>query len=125
MSDSAEENKFEGRNMPGTTFHNVNLGNAHFDDVNLSGAIFHDINFSDVAFSAAQMGGATFKHIGLPRDAKGTQRGLAFENAELNGSAFVDCDLRDVKIENCTLDGMTIDGIAVADLLAAYKTREL
>jgi len=110
--------------MPGSRFHDVNLAESVFDDVNMSKVRFHDINMSDISVSAVQMGGATFKHIGLPPGSKGRQRPLAFEEADLNRTKITRCDLANVRIRDCNLKGMTIDGLVVTDLIEAYKRRK-
>ncbi len=107
--------------LTGSRFEDVCLGDAEFDNVNLAGARFHNINFSDITVTAAQIGGATFRHIGLPTDAEGKQRPLLFDEADLNGTRFVRCDLSGVEVLGCNIDGMKIDGILVADMLAALR----
>lgn len=70
------------------------------------------------------MGGTTFKHIGLPPDENGhqdKQRGLSFNECDLNDSVFVKCKLSNVEIKDCELDGMTVDGKLVTELLKFYK----
>ena len=100
------------------------LAQAEFDDVNMTKAQFHNINMSDIAVSCVQMGGAKFKHIGLPPGSKGKQRPLSFEEADLNGTTISKCDLSNVKIVNCNVEGMTIDGVPVTKLMAAYKQKK-
>jgi len=112
--------EFDDVNMHATRFNNINLGEAQFENINLSKSKYHDINFSDVEFSAAQMGGTRFKHIGLPPGSGGKQRTVTFEEAHLNDSVFRKVDLSNVQIIDCNITGMTIDGILVSDLLAAY-----
>jgi hypothetical protein len=63
----------ENANLAGSQFHKVNLSEADFNDVNLSKARFHNINLSDVTITAAQIGGATFRHIGPPPCKEGGQ----------------------------------------------------
>jgi uncharacterized protein YjbI with pentapeptide repeats len=70
------------------------------------------------------MGGATFKHIGLPPGSKGKQRPLRFEEADLSGTTISKCDLSDVRIEKCNIQGMMIDGISVTYLVAAFKQQK-
>jgi hypothetical protein len=106
--------EFEDLNMTGSTFKNINL----------SGATFYDINFSDVTFSAANMGGTFFKHLGpMPdKDSKQErQRLVTFEEAMLCDSTFHWCDLSGVKISECNLDGMMIDGVLVTEMIEAWK----
>ena len=106
--------------LTGSRFEDVCLGDAEFDNVSLVRAKLHNINLSDITVTAAQIGGATFKHIGLPPGSTGKQRPLRFEEADLNGTTILKCDLSGVKMEKCNTDGMTIDGIPVADMMAAY-----
>ena len=87
----------DNANLAGSRFHNVNLSNSAFDDVNLSKTTFHDINFSDITITATQLGGAIFKHIGLPPGSTDKQRPLKFEECDLNHSTIRNCDLRDVE----------------------------
>ena len=113
-------------NLSGSRFHDVNLSGADFNDVNLSGARFHNINLSDIRVSAVQIGGATFKHVGPPPDKDGNQarqRPVRFEEAVLCDSTFRKVDMSNVRIIDCNIEGMTIDGILVTDLLKEYKRK--
>lgn len=108
----------------GEVFRNVDLSGSEFENVNLSRTKMHDINLSDVSVSAANLGGAHFKHIGPAPDASGKQerqRPVTFEEAQLCDSTFRKVDLSNVKVVDCDLKGMTIDGVLVTDLIAAYK----
>ena len=109
----------------GSGFHDVNLADATFEDVNLSRARFHGVNLSDVDISAAQIGGATFKHIGLPPGEDShdqRQRPVTFEEMTLCDSTFRRVDLSNVEIVDCNIQGMTIDGVLVTDLLLAHQS---
>ncbi len=114
----------ECADLSGIKFHNVNLSGAVFDDINLEGAAFHNINMSDVRFSAMQIGGSSFIHIGLPTDDNGNQgkqRGVGFEEVHLNDSTFKRCKLTNVKIVDCEIDGMEVDGVPVKEAIEVYK----
>lgn len=118
----------EHADISGSSFHDVNMAGADFDDVNLGGARFHNINLSDIRVSAVQIGGATFKHIGPPPDADGRQerqRPVVFEEAMLCDSTFRKVDMSNVKIIDCNIEGMTIDGVPVADLLAEHRKKRI
>ena len=113
-------------NIAESEFQDLNMAGARFTNINLSQARFHDINFSDVQFTAAQIGGTLFKHIGPPPDKDGKQarqRPVTFEEAMLCDSVFRKVDLSNVKIIDCDLAGMTINGILVTDLLNEWKKR--
>jgi uncharacterized protein YjbI with pentapeptide repeats len=117
----------EHADISGSTFRDVNLAGAVYDDVNLGRARFHNINLSDVTVTAAQIGGATFKHIGPPPDKDGhqaRQRPVTFEEAMLCDSTFRKVDMSNVKLIDCKVEGMTIDGVLVTDLIAAYKQKQ-
>jgi uncharacterized protein YjbI with pentapeptide repeats len=114
--------------IPGSVFRDVNLAESEFENVNMSKARLHDINLSDVSISAANLGGAHFKHLGPAPDASGKQerqKAITFEEAMLCNSTFKKVDLSNVKIIDCNLQGMTIDGVLVTDLIAAYKNGKL
>jgi uncharacterized protein YjbI with pentapeptide repeats len=118
------KSQFQDVNLARAEFDDVNLGEASFNNINLARARFHNINLSDISVSAAQMGGAHFRHIGPPPGPDGKQerqRPVTFEEMMLCDSTFRRVDLSDVRIVECDTTGMTIDGIAVADLLAAYR----
>lgn len=82
-------------NLEGAVFHNVNLSNARFEDVNLSGVAVNYFNGSKLRFSDGALCDAT----------------------------IVNCSLSGLAVVDCKLDGMTIDGIAVSDLMAHWTTR--
>ena len=116
----------EHADISSSEFHDVNLSGADCDDVNLSRARFHNINLSDIQVSGVQIGGATFKHVGPPPDKDGKQarqRPVTFEEAMLCDSTFRKVDMSNVKIIDCNIQGVTIDGVLVTDLLKEYKTR--
>ncbi|MBC7617518.1 MAG: pentapeptide repeat-containing protein [Candidatus Saccharibacteria bacterium] len=114
---------FEMVNLEGVSFQNANLGHAKFQDINLGGATFNDINFSDVVFSMAQLRGTVFKQLGLPPGSPEKQRGITFEEDDMNDSVFSDCNLQNARIEKSNTTGMTIDGVLVSELLASYAER--
>jgi uncharacterized protein YjbI with pentapeptide repeats len=113
--------RFENANMAAVAFDNINLAGATFENINMSGTKFHDINFSDAKIEAAQIGGATFRHIGPPGEKPARQRGVTFTEMQLCDSAFEKVDLSGVRVTNCNLAGMTIDGVLVTDLIAAHS----
>ena len=110
--------------ISGSSFRDVNLAESEFENVNMSKTTMRDINLSDVSISAANLGGAHFKHLGPAPDTNGKQerqKAVTFEEAQLCDSTFTRVDLSNVKIIDCNVKGMTIDGVLVTDLIAAYK----
>jgi uncharacterized protein YjbI with pentapeptide repeats len=73
------------------------------DDADLSGSTFTNVNLSGVAFHDVNLSGATLREANLT--------GLRISQANLRNAAIVDSHT----------DGMTINGIALADLLAAWR----
>lgn len=73
---------------------NADMRQSHFDDVNFSASRFHNINFSQT----------TFSHLNMSD--------VVIEDACLAGVAIRDCR---------GLESMTIEGIAVSELLAAWR----
>ena len=119
--------RFEDVCLGDAEFDNVSLVRATFENVNMSGTRMHDINLSDLDLSAANLGGAKFKHIGPPPDKDGKQerqRPVTFEEMMLCDSTFRKVDMSNVRITECNTAGMTIDGIPVADMMTAYKQRK-
>lgn len=111
-------------NIADSEFEDVNLQGARFTNINLSKSRFHDINFSDVQFSAAQLGGTVFKHIGLPHGHQNErQRPVTFEEATLCDSVFRKVDLSNARIIDCNIEGLTIDGVLVSELLKAHRQK--
>ena len=110
-----------------SVFTDVDLAGSVFENVNLTKVRMHNINLSDLDLSAAQIGGASFKHIGPPPAKDGKQerqRPVTFEEAMLCDSTFTKVDLSNVKILNCNMEGMTIDGILVTEMMGAYKKQQ-
>jgi hypothetical protein len=65
-----------------------------------------------------------FKHIGPRPDKDGKQerqRPVTFEEGMLCDSVFLSMDITNVKIIDCDVAGMTIDGIQITDLLNGRK----
>jgi uncharacterized protein YjbI with pentapeptide repeats len=117
----------EHANLADSVFNDVDLTGTTFENVNMSKTRMHDINLSDLNLSAANLGGAKFKHIGPAPDKDGRQarqRPVSFEEAMLCDSTFTKVDLSNVKIVECNVEGMTIDGVLVTDLIAAYKNQK-
>ena len=48
--------------------------------------------------------------------------GASIDDANLSGLKITNADLRGASIDDSLTDGMTINGLAIADLLAAYRS---
>jgi uncharacterized protein YjbI with pentapeptide repeats len=82
------------------------LSGSRFDDVNLSGSSFHNANMSGSSFDDINMSGWTVHNANLS--------GWKVSKVNLAGAAF----------SEGRYDGMTIDGIAVTDLLETYRAAQ-
>ena len=52
------------------------------------------------------------------------RRPVTFEEAMLCDSTFTKVDLSNVKIIDCNMEGMSIDGVLVTEMIAAYKKQK-
>ena len=77
----------------------MNSQPARFETRSLIGAEFRDVNLADARFDDVNLAGATFTNISLI------------------GARLKDVNLRNVAITDASIEGMTINGILVADLL--------
>jgi uncharacterized protein YjbI with pentapeptide repeats len=103
--------------LSGSTFHDVNLGGAAFENVNLARATFSDVNLTGVSFDNVTFLGPTFSDLNLA--------GAAFDNVNLAGVRITDADLRNAAIVDCQVEGMTIEGVSVAEMMAAYRKAKI
>jgi uncharacterized protein YjbI with pentapeptide repeats len=82
----------------------ANLSGSSFNDVNLSGSTFTNVNLAEAQFDDANLSGWRVR------------------NANFAGLHIEDADLRGAAIMHSLTTSMTIDGISVDDLMAAYRT---
>jgi len=80
----------------------ADLSGSSFTDVNLSGATFTDVDLARAKVENANLSG------------------LRVRNVNLSGLQISAADLRRASIEDSLMESMTIDGIPVAELIAAY-----
>jgi uncharacterized protein YjbI with pentapeptide repeats len=73
-------------------------------DADLSGSTFTNVNLANARFENVTLGTAII------------------HNANLTGLRISNADLRGASIVQSTMKGMTIDGVDVADLFAAWKS---
>ncbi|WP_226654337.1 sigma-70 family RNA polymerase sigma factor [Pseudalkalibacillus hwajinpoensis] len=121
---------FMNSNLAQSIFSDAYMVEATFKNMNMSGISFRDIDLSDLKIEDAQMGGAVFRNIGLPPEdhlAAGRREEhmpLLFDKCDLHGSTLTNCNLKGVKIEKSEVEGMTIDGISVEEMLKVYKEKK-
>jgi uncharacterized protein YjbI with pentapeptide repeats len=81
--------------MPGQfkSFENQSLASAQFNDVDLRAARFDNVCLAESTFN----------------------------NIDLSAARFSGVNLKNVAIKYAAMDGMTIDGVLVTDLFAAFE----
>jgi hypothetical protein len=91
------------------------------------------IYFSNVHINMIQMGGTIFENIVRPNaersqlsEEPGTDgwvniEPVVFKNSDLSTAIFEACNLSNVELRNYNIEGLSIDGILVKDLLERYK----
>ncbi|OXM17069.1 pentapeptide repeat-containing protein [Paenibacillus herberti] len=119
------ESNFDDIDLYKTRFVNINLESSKFDDINMSKAFFHNINMHlakfneiglwEIEVGQCEMGGAYF------HDIKSDGKSNRFENVELNGTSFLNCNLSNVDIKDCDIKGLKINGVSIEELLEQYQ----
>jgi uncharacterized protein YjbI with pentapeptide repeats len=79
--------------LSGSTFRGVKLAEASFQDANLTGAVVTDCNLA----------------------------GVRIENASLSGIQICNASLKGAALTDCATEAMTIDGVLVSEMMAAYR----
>ncbi|WP_052131429.1 GNAT family N-acetyltransferase [Planococcus sp. CAU13] len=107
---------FGNSNLMNTNFNNCNLSGSKFQNLNLSRSLYADLNFSQSRFRFVTLNGVRFtdthlEEVGEP---------ISFERCNLQGTEIRNSDLRNVKITDSDVTGMTIDHIPVEKLLEVY-----
>ena len=101
----------------------VMLNHSRFNNVSMCDISIVNANLSDLQIEGAQLGGASFRNIGMyPEDHPMydptlEQRPLKFEDCDLHKSVLDRCDLSGVEINDCNIKGLKINGILIEELL--------
>lgn len=111
----------------GSRFVATGAERMYWEDVSLAGTKITNANLSRLEIDGVQMGGATIRHVGIPKagdlhyNPDTAALPVTFEHCELTGCRMTNCDLRGAELVDCELAEMTIDGIPVEELLRAYR----
>ncbi|QZA82452.1 GNAT family N-acetyltransferase [Deefgea piscis] len=111
------------------TFFSSNLNGSRFIDTCMQDAQLHNVNLSRLSIGDARLGGIKIGHASwggahlhdLARGWHGDTDAVTIERCDLAGAQIRDCDLSQAQINSDQLDGLQINGVAYADLLAAWK----
>lgn len=100
------------------TFQNVTFRESRFCSVYMSGMTFGIFEMQNAEFSNGILAKAYIHDINLIYPGRSN---LKVERCIFNDSIVKDCDLSNMKIEDCNLKGATIDGICVEDMISFYR----
>ena len=132
----------------GHNFRNCNLGRTDWCDYNIAYSTFSNCNYLGSIFQNANLSHTRFTNVLFRNGVLGDFRmekeeicngllldtylhnlnhntnldtKITIENCIFKNSKIMNSDLSSIKIEDCILDGGTIDGISISDLLDCYK----
>jgi uncharacterized protein YjbI with pentapeptide repeats len=116
-----DKQNFNKKDIRGSEFRSVNMSGSVFNSVDLSGSEFFDINLRNAKIGAVDFGGTSFSCMntgeGFP------MKPAEFNNVELDNCTMRNCYFRNTKLVACDITGMTIDGVALTDIIKAYKAQ--
>jgi predicted transcriptional regulator YdeE len=114
-------------------FHDVDMRDTDLKHINFVRSKWEHIYFSDVHVQSIQLGGTVFENIIRPQatssqltEEHGTDgwvnvEPVQFRNSDLSKAIFDNCLLRDVELRDCDIEGLTINGVNILELLIAYR----
>lgn len=110
-------------------FHGIDMRSTKIAHTNFVNSRWEHIYFSNVHVNFIQMGGTVFENVIRPNaeisqfsEEPGTDGWVNIEPVVFkNTSRFEKCNLSNVEIKNCNIEGLSIDGILLTDLLEHYK----
>ncbi len=106
-----------GSRWGSASFKQMFMEKSLFDDVNLNDSSFLNLALLNTVFDSCTLNGSKFKKLAMTDS--------EFHSANLGGTKFFAADLRNVEIgEDCELEGMTINGISVVEMLKLYKEKQ-
>ena len=112
-SSTMEDSVFSGVNLSGTFFRKGEMRGAEFEQMGMANCSFKNTSMTRPDFNNVGMSGAMFRKSDMDRS--------DFESVGLINTIMSNCDLTGLKILNCKISDMTIDGYNVQELLEFYK----
>lgn len=113
------EVKFSNVNLEKALYQNSNLSGTRFTNTNMTNSVLGDSNMSKIEISHVSLADAYLHDTNL--GFKENKMPLTIERCELGNSRIINSDLQNLSIIDCNIEGMTIDGIVVSDLIKAYR----
>jgi uncharacterized protein YjbI with pentapeptide repeats len=95
---------------------NADLAGSRFVDVNLSAGVFEEANLSGVCLRNVNLTGSRFVDVNLSAG--------VFEDVNLSGVCLHNVNLTGLSISDASIDGMTVDGIAVSDMIKLWHANQ-
>ncbi|KGP90620.1 acetyltransferase [Pontibacillus chungwhensis BH030062] len=108
-------------NLEQIHYTNCNMRQSEFRNINFRQASFADLNLAHSKFEFVSLGGVHFSSTDLGEE----DAPISFNKCDLKQGTIEQCDLSGLKVVDSLVDGMTINGIRVDDLLAAYEERRI
>ena len=99
----------------------LNMQNAKFGDINMRNAEFGAIDIAGTHFHCTSAGIGDRERIPLRFGPNYHISNSMFSECDLDGIKIEKSNRKNAKIEGSQLEGMTIDGILVTEMLALYK----
>jgi hypothetical protein len=119
--------------LKGAELHEIDARNTSLEHVNFVDSKWEHIYLSNVHVNMIQMGGTLFENIIRP-DASQSQLNeepgtdgwinvepVRFRKSDLSKAVFEDCELVDVELRNCNIDGLKINGIRIKEVLEQFR----
>lgn len=122
--------------LKGAELHGVDARDTSLEHVNFVHSKWNHIFFSNVHVNEVQMGGTLFENIRRPdgevsrfEEEAGTDgwinvEPVRFLTSDLSKAVFESCNLKDVELIDCHVEGMRINGIPVEELLRSYAEKK-
>lgn len=125
-SSACESNaRFEDRSFARADFRRCDLTESDFMGGDLSRSAYSHLNMSQAPFNNCNLRELKIANANLRGSRIGDSSidGSEILHVSLTDSSIRECDLSNVRLTNCEYAGMTIDGIAVTELLDLYRNR--
>ncbi|SDN15358.1 Pentapeptide repeat-containing protein [Psychrobacillus sp. OK028] len=111
-----EGSSISNSNLMSNHISNCNLSHSKFQNINLRNSLYADLNLSNSEMIFVTLSGVSFMDTNLGDE----NIPISFERCDLEGSKIINCNLRNVEIQNSDLTGMKIDNVSVEKLIDAY-----
>lgn len=96
---------------------NSNVSELRASNCNFTRSQFRNINFRETEFDDLNLSGSQYRFVTMYESGRAT----TFFHTNLTNTIMKNCRLDGVQIEDSSIDGLTIDGVHVKDLLEHYR----